>query len=181
MGQLPTLIAAIVLRQTQYDKLKFDERLEHQLGPPAKPAEIESLGRRLGAELPLDYRQFLALNDGWCDFDGDGKLLATTDHTQAWVQERVAEWCSIWDPDADNPLANGALPVMIGESKNSFLVLDPRSTGANGGCVFALYDFMVLEETFQSFTAYLQRRLEILDTLVARETLGDHDEASNDP
>lgn len=173
--KLKVLIAEISQRQLELDKLMFDEPLPHEMAPPATSGNINRLRRLLGADIPADYRQFLEHHDGWSDFDGDGKLLATTDHWEEWVKERVAEWGSIWDPDEDNPFASGALPVLLGPTKNSFLVIDPRRRNDADECVFVMYDFMVEEEMFSTFASYLERRLSILEALIDRQTNGEPD------
>lgn len=169
---LPDLIQHLIQAKDTYDRLAFDEQFPAELGPPASPDQIAALETRLGKPLPQSYRAFLERHNGWSDFEADGKLLATSDHNAEWVQEKIQYWNELWDTDSDNPFEHGALPVMLGESLNHFLVLDPRRIDENGKLLFVVYDYMHEETCYHDFLAYLQNRLDVLQLLIDRETKG---------
>lgn len=171
-AQLQQLISELAEARHTYDLLVFDELQPNELGAPATVEQINQLTARLGKPLPPSYRAFLELHNGWSDFEGDGKLLAVEDHDSEWVQEKIQYWNDIWDEDSDNPFDHGAIPVLLGESLNHFLVLDPRRTAPNGQLLFVHYDYMQEEKTYDDFVAYLNNRLLILKRLIERETQG---------
>ncbi|MEZ5510142.1 MAG: SMI1/KNR4 family protein [Gammaproteobacteria bacterium] len=178
--QLQTLIHALIAAKNTYDQLVFDEQYPVELGPPATPEQIAALEQLLGKALPDSYRAFLQLHNGWSDFEGDGKLLGTDDHAAEWVQEKIQYWNDLWDMDSDNPFEHGAMPVMLGEGLNHFLVLDPRRVNQQGQPLFVLYDYMHEEKSYEDFTGYLQNRLSILRRLIDRETNGIPEESDGE-
>jgi hypothetical protein len=170
--RMPTLLNELEAAKREYYRLRFDEEYPHELGEPASRPQLARLEQIIGRPVPASYREFLALHNGWSNFDGDGKLLAVEDQGSEWVKERLEYWSNLWDEDAENPFEHGAIPVLLGEIKNSFLVLDPRRVRKDGGMDFVLYDYMQEDRVYQDFADYLQRELEITRQLIERETHG---------
>ena len=181
--QLQKLIQELVETKCEYFKLAFDEEQPDELGSPASPKQIAKLEGILGKTLPSGYRIFLELHNGWGDFNGDGKLLSVEDHKSEWVKEKLQYWNDIWDEDRENPFEHGAIPILLGENKNNFLVLDPRRERENGNIDFVMFDYMYEEESYEDFTLFLQHELEVIRKLIDREMKGitdDYDEDSEE-
>ena len=170
--QLEELVNEIALAQLRYEGLAFDEVRSHSLGLPASEEAILSLEARLGASLPADYRAFLELYDGWQNFHGDGKLLATGEQDARWVAKKMRYWTDLWDSEDPNPFARGALPIMLGESLHYFVVLDPTRRGPDGTAAIVEYDGMQERRTLASFRELLQGELNVLQRLIKRELHG---------
>lgn len=174
--QLHSLVSDLAEAMLEYDRLAFDEEDEHQLGPPASPAQIAIFERALGAPLPPSYRSFLELHNGWSDFDGEAKLLAVEDHESPWVKERINDMSDLFfEDDGDNPFLNGMLPILLGENEDNYLVLDPSTRRENGEMDFIMYDYGEEEERFSDFTSFLR---DVLD--VTREMIKDELEGTTD-
>ncbi|MDX8350502.1 SMI1/KNR4 family protein [Cognatiyoonia sp. IB215446] len=159
-----------------YEKLVFDEDYDGVLGKPASLVHINELEKRIGITLPQNYKAFLLRHDGWANFDGEGKLLSVGDHAAEWVKSTVAEWSDIWESEDPNPFANGAVPIMLGEDIENFLVLNPTKRNHENEPVFELYDAMELEDTFQTFFDYLTQEFETLDEMIKDEQDGIHED-----
>src|SRR5215471_9559179 len=108
-----TLLNDLEMAKREYHRLKFDEEYPHVLGPPASQRQIAGLEYVLGRTLPLSYRNFLELHNGWSNFDGDGKLLAIEDHESKWVKEQLEYCANLWDEDIENPFEHGAIPILL--------------------------------------------------------------------
>lgn len=169
---LGELVDTLFKAHQNYDKLIFDEKYEGQLGKPAQNHDIQTLEKTIGFTLPRDYREFLLRHDGWTAFDGEGKLLSVKDHSSDWVADIIAEWSDIWESEDPNPFAQGAVPVMLGEDIENFLVLNPTKKNENGEPVFELYDAMELDDSFQTFTGYLSEELKTLQEMIHEERDG---------
>jgi SMI1 / KNR4 family (SUKH-1) len=60
--------------------------------PPASPADVERLERRIGRELPTDYRDYLLGQDGGRPVGNDEALKEIFG-----VREDAPEWSNMWD------------------------------------------------------------------------------------
>lgn len=176
MRDLQSLIQELAEAKRAYDRLVFDEQQPHELGPPASPDQIAKLEKILRRRLPPSYHAFLELHNGWSDFDGGSKLLATEDQEAQWVKERIKYWSDLIEDDTENPFQQGAIPVLLGEDENHFLVLDPRSAQENGEMDFVDYDYGQEHRRFKDFTSFLENSLKITQALIDRETKGSTDE-----
>jgi len=173
-SNIKNLIDEIIVAKQKYEILKFDEEYVPKLGEAASTGHIKKLEAILGKPLPPSYKAFLELYNGWEEFHGDGKLLSTEDHESNWVKDKIQFWSGLWEKEnpSKNPFEQGAIPVMLGESLNHFIVLDPNREGPNGKLDFVEFDYMCEESTYEDFTAYLQEELEILQILIDREMNG---------
>lgn len=169
-------VAALFEAHKRYEMLILDEPYEGRLAPPAPPEALEAFESKLGFKLPADYRAFLTLHNGWSDFDGEGKLLAIEDHSSDWTQEIITNWSEIWDSEDPNPFTEGAIPIMLGEDIENFLVMSPTKRNISDDPMFFLYNNMEIEESFDSFGEYLALELETLKEMISEETEGDLEE-----
>jgi hypothetical protein len=170
---LPALIEQIDTALRTYDRLAFDEEVEHRLGNPCTPKQIAKLEKLLGRPLPPSYKAFMELHNGWSDLAGDAKLLAVEDHGREWVQERLDDMEELFDEFGPvNPFAQGAIPVLLGEDSQSVLYVDPRTERADGEMDFVALDIVEEERRFNDFTAFLTHKLELLERLIAKQTKG---------
>jgi hypothetical protein len=178
---LRQLIHDLAEAKREYDRLLFDEEADHSPGAPASSLQIAEIERILGKPLPPSYRVFLELHNGWSDFAGGAKLLAVEDHGSDWVKKRLKELGDLLFEDYDkNPFLNGAIPVLLGKDENSYLVLDPGKVQKNGEMDFVLYDYGTEERRFESFTAFLQNDLLLMQRLIENEKHGISDEDDED-
>lgn len=170
-SELPDLIEELLRAKREFSRLRSDE--EDQVGPrpPASQGQIAALERELGAGLPPSYRAFLELHNGWPDFSGAAKLLAVEDHASEWVRERIAYWSDLME-DGQNPFKRGAIPVLLGETENHFLVLDPTTVRKNGEMDFVDYDYGQEFQRFADFTSFLENDLKVMTRLIDREING---------
>jgi cell wall assembly regulator SMI1 len=176
--ELKRLIEELSGARNEYYRLRFDEPSPDKLGRPCPPKQIARLEQTLGWNLPPSYRTFLELHDGWDNFDGGAKLLSLEDQRSVWVSERVGDFGELFDenPDAENPFSAGAIPIMMGQHENNFVVLDPRKPKPNGEMQFVAYDYSEKERSFKDFIAYLSHKLTITRKLIQRQRLGRQDD-----
>jgi hypothetical protein len=169
---LVKLIDQIIAANREYFRLRFDKAAPDKLGNPASEKQIAGLERALGWKLPPSYRAFLELHDGWSKFDGDGKLLSIEDQGSKWVKSRIGDFNELFAEDDDeSPFDVGALPIMMGQHINHFVVIDPRKPKGGEMRVVA-YDYATKEKTFKDFTAYLTYTLSIVQELAEEERSG---------
>jgi hypothetical protein len=173
---LKSLISEIERALRELDRLTLDEEDAHELGAPATPQQISNLEKLIGKPLPPSYRAFLELHNGWADFDGEAKLLAIEDHDKKWVKQRVKDWSDLFEDEGKNPFSNGCIPILLGKTESSYLVLDPRKVRRDGEMEFVVYDYNVPEETFKDFTAFLRDSLNTLEELIEDEKSGAQDD-----
>jgi hypothetical protein len=180
-NELKNLLDELIAARREYDRLVYDEEDPQELGRPCSINQLSMLERKLGKPLPPSYRAFLELHNGWGSFDGDGKLLAVEDHESDWVKTRVGELSELFlEFGGQDPFKAGALPVMLGETIQNYLVLDPRTSGADGEMTFVSYDLTDEEDRFQDFTSYLRYQLSLSKKLIAREKEGIEDKDEDD-
>ncbi len=180
-GTLEELVQKLVDAQSEYDRLTLDEEEPHELGPPALPGQIAKLESILGKPLPPSYRAFLELHNGWSDFSGGAKLLAIEDHERPWVKRRIRKLGDLlFGDDSKNPFVQGAIPILLGEEENSYLVLDPRSVRKSGEMKFVRYDYGQVERTFKDFTSFLRDELDLMLSLIEDERRGTVDDEDED-
>jgi hypothetical protein len=178
-NDLATLIAEMIAAYRELDLLLFDEEVPHILGPPASEAQIANLQALLGAPLPPSYLAFLTLHNGWDKFVGGAKILAIEDQHSAWVKKRIDDLDTFFyeDQDVENPFGVGAIPIMLGRDEEGYLVLDPRQVRDDGEMDFVQFDLIDEEQRFDTFTAYLSHRLDVLREMIDEEKLGTDDES----
>lgn len=172
-NDLEQLINELEEAKRKYAELAQDEDRPNKLGPPAGPAQLAALEKRLGRALPPSYRAFLELHNGWAEFSGNSKLLAVEDHGEAWVSERIAYWDQLFEDDDVNPFKRGCLPVLFGEDENHFLVLDPSTVRDDGEMDFIDFDYTEDFERYRTFTDFLREDLEITRRLIAQQIEGE--------
>lgn len=153
--------------------MAFDQELSATLGEPAKPQQIATLERLIGQTAPPSYRAFLDLHNGWSEFQGNGKLLAVADHGSEWVKAATDMIdTNFAEFDMRSPFEEGAIPVMLGESIQDYLVLDPRTMRSNGEMDFVYYVLTEEGQRFEDFYAFLRNNLRIINLLIENERSG---------
>lgn len=155
----------------RYDELRFDEIQPRELGPPATPNELRDMERTLRFPIPPSWRAFLCLHNGWSNFRGTAKLLATSDLAAPWVRQRIRDWEDLLEGKV-NPFGSGRQPVMLGMQESSFLVIDPGTLRADGEMSFTMYDYLEEEHRFPDLVAFLRHHLSIVQALVDRHSAG---------
>ena len=159
-NKMKDLVDEVAASANAYSRLRFDRARPPKLGKPCKPAELAKAEKIIGKPLPPSYKAFFELYNGWADFDGDGKILAVEDHRSKWVKERIDTIEMLFgEIDKQSPFEKGAIPVMLGESIENFVVLDPGKLRPNGEMSLISYDSTDKEDTFKDFYAFLQDNL----------------------
>lgn len=176
--QLQKLIGDLAEALRERDRLLFDEEYPHELGKPCSPKQLATLERILGKPLPPSYRAFLELHNGWKKFVGGAKLLAVEDHGSSWVKKRLEDLDTLFyeEEEGANPFKEDAIPVLLGEDEQSFLVLDPRTVRQNGEMDFVQFDLTEEENRFKDFTSYLQHKLKLTREIIDDQMKGSSDE-----
>lgn len=77
----------------------FPDESNHYIRLPARTEEIAAVEKHLQVRLPDDYKEFLAIRNGWKNFSGDYSLLSTTEIRSLAVQQSVAELRKLWHED----------------------------------------------------------------------------------
>jgi cell wall assembly regulator SMI1 len=90
-ARIASLVERISQQIAELDRLSEVESTS-ALGPPASPAQVSDFERRLGFDLPEDYRAFLLLHDGWKDFSGESALLSIADMTSGKLFDAVCDY-----------------------------------------------------------------------------------------
>jgi hypothetical protein len=166
-NRMTTLVEALANSHQEYWRLAFDRDPPTKLGKPSTPAQIAKLEKGLGHLLPPSYKAFLQLYNGWEGFEGDGKLLGTDDHKATWVKERIGLVDMIFAEDGKkSPFEKGAIPIMVGESIENYLVMLPEKRRANGEMSFVSYDSTEKLQTFKDLYAFLESELKTSRALV---------------
>jgi hypothetical protein len=159
-------IQRLLAARRQMSLLQFDEEPQEHLGLPATPEAIARLERVLG-KLPTGYRSFLEVHDGWADFEGDLKILATTDHGSDWFNAVVREKGGLFASlEGHNPLADWAMPILLGPTSSRTIAYDSRRILADGECEVVSFDYTQEEQRFPGFVAFLEHELEVTEAVV---------------
>jgi hypothetical protein len=174
------MIAKLVELRAENWRLKFDEELEEELGPPCSAMDLARLERALGAPLPPSYRAFMELHDGWGGFRGDAKILAVGDREQAWVKDAMGNLNDLFDEFGQgNPIKTGCFVIMVGETSNWSLFLDPSKSGPEGEMEVALFDWARPEKSFVDFGAFLSEEIARLKRVIRSQKEGPEETASD--
>ena len=168
VNELRALIDELAAVLRRYDILRFDEVQSRELGQPATADELAYLSHLLGFALPPSWRAFLSIHNGWSNFRGTAKILATADYVAPWVRQRIKDWEDLLEGRV-NPFGDGRRPVLLGTEESSFLVVDPATTRPDGEMSFIMYDYLHEEHRFPDLTSYLRHHLLIMQALVSRE------------
>jgi len=159
---LRALLDELFTIKGDYIRLAFHEEHWMERGEPATAESLLALEKRIGKPIPPSYRAFLELHDGWKHFSGGVHLLSVEDQSSDWVREWLGmldmAFVAIKEP---NPFEHGAVPIALGEGEHSFLLLDPSSSRSDGEMNFVAYYFGEIQDTFEDFTSYLLRDMEI--------------------
>jgi hypothetical protein len=171
--RLTALISDLDEALRTYDRLAFDEVIDHPRGKPCTDRQLAKLEKMLGRPLPPSYRAFLEMHNGWGEFSGESRLLSVEDQRSDWVRERLDDIDELCDEEeVENPFANGALPVLLGEDTRSVLYVDPRTARPDGEMDFVALDIIEEERRFPDFTSFLEHKLGVLRRLIDKETHG---------
>jgi hypothetical protein len=173
--RLLEIIGEIQAAHVESDRLMFDEQMPHELGPPCSPAQLEALETKLGRPIPPTYRAFLELHDGWENLVGDAKILAVEDHGSKWVKKRLDGLSVLFHDTDDDPIAKGAIPVVLGVDARQFVLLDPDVRHADGELDYVDYDLVRERRRLPSLIQYLEHKLQVLRTIIEEETQGEDD------
>jgi len=175
--ELPAVIQDLSAAKREYDLLVYDEEDPRELGRPSSDQQISALESALGKPLPPSYRVFLAMHNGWSDFDGAAKLLAVEDHTEQWVLDRIGEIEDLFFDDSESPFARGCLPVLLGEYEDNYVVLDPNSVRPDGEMDFVAFYYGEEEERFEDLTSFLREDLRLTLEMIRDEKEGVDDDS----
>ena len=171
--RIADLLSAILEAQRRYTSLAYDDTECGTLAPPATEAQIAGLERRFGRRLPSAYTAFLRQHAGFSGFHADGAILGTADRDAPWVVKRVAQLGRNWEPVDPNPFETGALPLMIGEDIQHFVVIAGDRQTRHGEPALVEYDQGAEYRSFDSFVELLEAEREVLEALIDREMRGD--------
>lgn len=176
-SDLQQLIRELINIKREYSRLAFDEEDHMRLGEPASPRQIATLEKHIGMPLPLSYRAFLELHNGWENFDGGLNLLSIEDQDSDWVKDWLKMLAMAFTAvDQENPFEKGAIPIMLGEGEHSFLIMDPRTIRKDGEMDFILFNFAEIDGRFNNFLSFLRHDLEVEQQLLENEKKGSPDE-----
>lgn len=143
----------------------YPENKPH-LNPPASEEQILSLEEKLGFLLPLSYRNFLKIHNGWKNF-GELNLFGTDDFFSQWTNEQRDHYINV---DAGTPFELGAIPIVMGEAEfiNHFWALDPKSKHGDGEMDIVDWDYGHEEKRFSSFLSFLENQIALEKTRLQR-------------
>jgi hypothetical protein len=166
-SEITRLIAELLELRSEDWRLRYDEPIVEELGPPCSRGDLSVLERQLGAPLPPTYRAFLEIHDGWGLFQGEAKLLAVKDQHETWVKEALNNLSDLFDEfGEENPVKAGAFVAMLGQGSNWSLFLDPHKVDSRGEMEASLFDWTRLENRFADFGAYLANEVEQMREVV---------------
>lgn len=86
-SDLRSIVTALKKAQLEFDRLLFDEALQHDIGEPCSEDQMARLQSILGHPPPRTYLDFMTLHNGWLNFCGDAKILAVEDYGSHWLEQ----------------------------------------------------------------------------------------------
>ncbi|RUV71948.1 MAG: SMI1/KNR4 family protein [Mesorhizobium sp.] len=168
------LVSEIASAKAELERLMFDEE---SVPPPARPAterKIEIFEKKCGFPLPAAFRAFLLLHDGWPDFDGDAAIFGTGGRNQEWIEETLDDlWENFEDFGKENPIEEGAIPIVLGEDANTSLFMWPPDKEKGGEATFREYRLAELTHSYADFDEYLVHFLKSLRGAIDLERNGE--------
>lgn len=167
-NEIQTMIAANLVAKDEYDRLVSDELTDRGNPGPASEQAILAAELVLGRRLPDSYRAFLLVRDGIRYFDGDSHILAVADLTSDWVKDVCADKAELFVEFEDsNPLAKGAIPILIGEDSNALLLWLPDEAGKG---MFVEYDSVERIDEYATLFDYIREDTELVEEMVEEES-----------
>jgi SMI1 / KNR4 family (SUKH-1) len=127
---LKTIISeGYIIRSKYYAAIELSN--EQQLGMPASEEEVSSLEMQTGKRLPISYREFLLLHNGWKQVSGAIDLLSTSELLSTHWLNRITDWQNEAKRFDDIVAARS---VVIGMSliTPTVLLLDPHTINQSG-------------------------------------------------
>lgn len=129
---VPELYDAYVAYGKRHD-LWDDQTFAEALGEPCTAAQIAALDHKYEAVggLPPSYRAFLELYGHWEGVPGcaGADLLGPEGHTDPHIVETLgwkSDFFVEFEGADNNPLAKGAIPLVVGDDRNMILLEQPR-------------------------------------------------------
>ncbi len=171
--KLAVLVPKVFEAECEYERQQgfYDgQTLEEELGAPASEVQLRALEAHLGVALPPSYRAFLSLyNGGSFGFGGGAPILGTEDHKTPHTVSTV-QWKSNMFNEFEpvNPLELGAIPFLIGGSRNMILLEPP--VRSDGEMDVVEYYLTAEEGRHPSLVAFFEKRLRREDKKAAIET-----------
>jgi hypothetical protein len=170
------LVEQLVAARKEKNRLRRDEEVDEKLGPPATPQQLAELERLLGKSLPPSYRAFMALHNGWDEFQGDFQLLSVEDRQSAMVKARSEEMGAFFpEQELENPFATWGFLVALGQTSGRLTFLDTRAVDADGEMEVAAFEYTEEEARFASFAEFLKDDLKLQLDIIEHEREGDSD------
>jgi hypothetical protein len=143
----------------------FDEDSPQQLRPGATDADLQRVADLLGGPVPPSYAAFLRKHNGWLQYSGSSMLLPAGEHTEEWVQERLASLRELLEENDEADVLDNAFVVHLGPDCADFVVLKTDERHKNGELTVVQWD---VEEgelgVFDSFLEFLEDELETILT-----------------
>lgn len=155
MGDLRDIITTLATLEKELSRLLEDSSPISVLRPPASEEDIARLIQRYRIDLPKDYVAFLRLHDGWQDYAFCGTFMGTVDHGASWAEEQIKLRRMHFDEKGiPLPLDAGAVPLVLSEVHDDFLIFDP--VGAEDGKNIVEYRYADIIHTYETFIDYLK-------------------------
>lgn len=164
-ADLEKLIARIDAQLVELDDLAGFP-IPHKRHPPASAERIASLEQALGSSLPEDYRTFLMIHDGWEGFNGDSRLLSTSELKGGPLHDHLKAFQDELRQDGHLNPAEGL--VFEGSFGTRMSYFDRASQRAGGALEVVFWDIGEIER-YPSFTEYLAGFSKTLDQLIEDE------------
>jgi hypothetical protein len=161
------LIADTVRLDEELDRLRGFE-VERALGAPSRPEQIAAIERVAGFGLPVDYRAFLELHNGWRGFSGENDLLSAEQMTSGAMRDSILETKELQRENSD-PAAGGFV-INASVSGTDIAYIDPSTITAQGSAEVVRWDPRMREyKRAPSFIAYLEDHVASLERRIAKE------------
>lgn len=165
-AKVKQLVESLYKAHVDFEKVAYDEKYAGKLGKPATSDLIEKFEKKIGFSLPKDYKEFLIHSNGWTEFDGSAKLLSIKDQESSWLKNKISELKEDWESEDPEPFSKGAIPIMMGEDEENYVLLVPTEKNSAGEPIFISYDCMYIEEKYDSFSDYLKDELTMMNEMV---------------
>lgn len=163
--EIEEVIAKNLAVKAEYERLVSDELTDRGDPGPASDEAIAATARALGQNLPEGYRALLQVRNGIRHFDGDSHILAVEELTRDWVKRECAAKAELFvEFEDENPLAKGAIPILIGEDSNALLLWLPERG------VFAEYDIVEHIDDYETLFDYIGENTATFERLVKKES-----------